>query len=59
MEKCDTWFRSLSINEQKRYTAIHPYYGKMDSLFVMQVKHGIKELYDYLVTNKIIGKEID
>jgi hypothetical protein len=43
----DEWWRSLSMNEQKAFIKAHPYYSKFDSLFVIQVQGGIKELYEY------------
>ena len=47
IEAHDEWWRSLSINEQKAFTKAHPFYGKFDSLYVIQVQGGIKELYEY------------
>ena len=44
----DEWWRSLSMNEQKAFTKAHPFFGKFDPLYVIQVQGGIIELYEYL-----------
>lgn len=48
------WWSELSMNEQKKYTKMHPFYGKMDSNYVIKVKDGIKSLYQWLKENKKI-----
>jgi rubrerythrin len=55
--KAEEWFNSLSINDQKKYTNMHPFYSKMDSMHVIQAKNGIKELYKYLIDKNLIKKE--
>jgi rubrerythrin len=55
--KAEEWFNSLSINDQKKYTNMHPFYSKMDGMHVIQAKNGIKELYKYLIDKNLIKKE--
>lgn len=48
------WWTALSINEQKYYTSLHPFYGKMDSIYVIEVSDGILRLYEWLLDQEII-----
>ena len=47
--KAYKWWSSLSIEEQKAFVRMHPFFKNFDLIYIIRHKTGIPELYQYLV----------
>lgn len=48
------WWSSLSMNEQKKYVALHPFYSKFYPMYVIEHKNGITDVYNYVLDHNLI-----